>query len=152
MAGATKNVIAIAAGASLGLGFGGNTLATLVTRGLAEMTRLGQVLGGQALTFGGLAGVGDLIATCSSESSRNNQVGRELAQGRSIDEITSRTRMVAEGVKTTEAVLRLAARHGVEMPISEAVGRILDGTETVTDAMAGLMGRAPKPEGHGIVT
>ena len=151
LAGAIKNVIAIAAGMSTGLGFGMNTMATLVTRGLAEMTRLGIALGGQALTFGGLAGVGDLMATCGSPRSRNNRVGYQLGLGRGIDEIVAEMNMVAEGVKTTGAVLDLAARQGVEMPIAEAVGRILYEGETVQQAMAALMGRVPTSEGHGIV-
>ena len=150
LAGAIKNVIAIAAGASAGLGFGMNTMATLVTRGLAEMTRLGIALGGRALTFGGLAGVGDLMATCGSPRSRNNRVGYRLGRGRTIEEIVAGMTMVAEGVKTARPVLDLAARHGVEMPIAEAVGRILHEGETVHQAMAALMGRAPTSEGHGI--
>ena len=128
-----------------------NTMATLVTRGLAEMTRLGIALRGQALTFGGLAGVGDLMATCGSPRSRNNRVGYQLGLGRGIDEIVAEMNMVAEGVKTTGAVLDLAAREGVEMPIAEAVGRILYEGETVQQAMAALMGREPTSEGHGIV-
>ena len=151
VAGATKNVVAIAAGASTGLGFGMNTLATLVTRGLAEMTRLGIAMGGQALTFGGLAGVGDLIATCGSLRSRNNRVGYELGRGRRIEEIVAEMNMVAEGVKTTRAVLDLASRHGVEMPIAESVGRILYEGATVGGALTDLMGRAARAEGHGIV-
>ena len=150
LAGAVKNVIAIAAGVSTGMGFGMNTMATLVTRGLAEMTRLGIAMGGEALTFGGLAGVGDLIATCGSPRSRNNQVGLQLGQGHRIDQILAGMNMVAEGVKTTGAVLDLAARHGVEMPIAEAVGRILYAGETVHEAMTALMGRELKSEGHGI--
>ena len=150
LAGSIKNVIAIGAGVSTGMGFGMNTMATLVTRGLAEMTRLGIALGGQALTFGGLAGVGDLMATCGSPHSRNNRVGFQLGRGRTIDEILADMTMVAEGVKTTRPVLDLAARHGVEMPIAEAVGRILHEGETVEQAMAALMGRVPKSEGHGI--
>lgn len=151
VAGATKNVIALAAGVSLGLGFGMNTMASLATRGLAEMTRLGVVLGGKALTFGGLAGVGDLMATCGSPSSRNYRVGYQLGQGRKIGEITSGMKTIAEAVRTTEAVLQLASRHGVEMPIAEAVGRILYQGETVQEAMKRLMDREPKQEGYGIV-
>ncbi len=151
VAGATKNVMALAAGVSLGMGFGMNTMAGLATRGLAEMTRLGVVLGGEALTFGGLAGVGDLMATCGSPSSRNNRVGYQLGKGRRIGEITSGMKTVAEAVRTTEAVLQLAARHGVEMPIAEAVGRILYQDETALQAMKRLMERTPTQEGHGIV-
>ncbi|MDE0137093.1 MAG: NAD(P)-dependent glycerol-3-phosphate dehydrogenase [bacterium] len=151
VAGATKNVIALAAGVSLGMGFGMNTMAGLATRGLAEMTRLGVVLGGEALTFGGLAGVGDLMATCGSPSSRNHQVGYRLGQGREISGITTGMKTVAEAVRTTEAVLQLAARHGVEMPIAEAVGRILYQGETVHEAMRSLMDRVPTQEGYGIL-
>jgi len=151
VAGAAKNVIAIAAGASTGLGFGMNTTASLVTRGLAEMTRLGIAMGGEALTFGGLAGVGDLMATCGSSRSRNNRVGLQLGKGRGIEQIVSEMNMVAEGVKTTRAVLNLAERHGVEMPIAEAVGGMLYEGQTVHHAMASLMGREPTSEGHGIV-
>ena len=151
VAGATKNVIALAAGVALGMGFGMNTMAGLATRGLAEMTRLGVVLGGEALTFGGLAGVGDLMATCGSPSSRNHQVGYQLGQGHKIGEITTGMKTVAEAVRTTEAVLQLAARHGVEMPIAEAVGRILYQGETVQEAMKRLMDRVPTQEGHGVV-
>ena len=151
VAGAVKNVIAIAAGASTGLGFGMNTTASLVTRGLAEMTRLGIALGGEALTFGGLAGVGDLMATCGSSRSRNNRVGLELGRGRGIHQIVSETNTVAEGVKTTRAVLDLAEQHGVEMPIAEAVGGMLYNGQTVQQAMASLMGRAPTSEGRGLV-
>ena len=150
VAGAIKNVIAIAAGASTGLGFGMNTMATLVTRGLAEMTRLGIAMGGEALTFGGLAGVGDLMVTCGSPRSRNNRVGYQLGRGRKIDDILSEMNMVAEGVNTARAVLDLASRHGVEMPIAESVGRILYEGETVYEAVATLMGREPKSEGYGI--
>ena len=151
VAGATKNVMAIAAGASTGLGFGMNSMATLVTRGLAEMIRLGIALGGEALTFGGLTGVGDLMATCGSPRSRNNRVGYQLGRGRRIDEILAETNMVAEGVRTTRAVLDLASRRGVEMPIAEAVGRILYEGETVREALVDLMDREAKAEGHGIV-
>ena len=150
VAGATKNIIAIAAGVSTGLGFGMNSMSTLATRGLAEITRLGLAMGGEALTFGGLAGVGDLMATCGSPRSRNNRVGYQLGKGRKIDEIVSEMNMVAEGVKTTRAVLDLASRHGVEMPITESVGRILYEGETVQQAMATLMGREPKSEGFGV--
>ena len=151
VAGATKNVMAIAAGASTGLGFGMNSMAALVTRGLVEMTRLGIAMGGEALTFGGLAGVGDLIATCGSPRSRNNRVGYQLGRGRRIDEILAETNMVAEGVKTTKAVLDLASRYGVEMPISEAVGRILYEGATVGGALVDLMTRETKAEAHGIL-
>lgn len=152
VAGATKNVMAIAAGASRGLGLGMNTLASLATRGLAEMTRLGVAVGGKRLTFGGLAGVGDMMVTCYSPLSRNNLVGYRLGRGRGIDEILAEMKMVAEGVKTTRAVLDLASRHGVEMPIAEAVGRIIHQGETVEEAMISLMGRRPRAENHGMAS
>ncbi len=133
IAGALKNVMAIAAGIASGLGYGDNTMAALLTRGLAELTRLGLAVGGHALTFGGLAGVGDLIATCTSEKSRNRTVGYELGKGRSLDEITSSMNMVAEGVKSTAAVLEIARANDVEMPIAEQVGAVLyDGARPAT--------------------
>jgi glycerol-3-phosphate dehydrogenase (NAD(P)+) len=145
-AGALKNVMAIAAGMADGLGFGQNTLATLITRALAEMTRLGVAMGGQPLTFAGLAGMGDLIATCMSDKSRNHMVGYGLGQGRTLDEIISEMNMVAEGVKSTKGVLALAAEYGVEMPIAEQVGRVLYEGASVPDAIATLMGRAARSE------
>lgn len=151
VAGAVKNVMAIAAGAGRGLGFGMNSLASLITRALVEITRLGMAMGGQALTFGGLAGIGDLMATCSSSRSRNNQVGFKLGQGQKLDEIIAEMNMVAEGVKTTKAVLELAHEHDVEMPIAEEVGRVLYEGETPRDALTRLMGREAKSEGRGIV-
>jgi glycerol-3-phosphate dehydrogenase (NAD(P)+) len=152
MAGALKNVMAIAAGIARGLGFGMNTLATLITRALAELTRLGIAMGGNPLTFGGLAGVGDLMATCSSSQSRNNRVGMELGKGRKLDDIIAEMNMVAEGVKTTSAVLELAQRHRVEMPIATEVGRVIHEGEDPRVALARLMGREAKAEGHGIAT
>ncbi|MDX1449693.1 MAG: NAD(P)H-dependent glycerol-3-phosphate dehydrogenase, partial [Acidimicrobiia bacterium] len=117
-AGALKNVMAIAAGMAHGLGFGDNTMATLITRALAELTRLGIAMGGRPLTFAGLAGMGDLIATCTSEKSRNHTVGFGLGKGNSLDEVLAGMKEVAEGVKSTRGVLALAARHDVEMPIA----------------------------------
>ena len=145
-AGALKNVMAIAAGMAKGLGFGHNTLAALITRALAELTRLGIAMGGRPETFAGLAGMGDLIATCASDESRNNRVGMELARGRRLDEIVADMRMVAEGVKTTGAVLELAGRYGVEMPIATQVGRVLDGRAHPRAAVLELMTRQAKPE------
>jgi glycerol-3-phosphate dehydrogenase (NAD(P)+) len=150
LAGAAKNVMAIAAGMVHGLGFGLNTMAAMVTRALAEVTRLGVAMGGSPLTFGGLAGVGDLMATCLSDLSRNHRVGVELGRGRPIDEIVADMRMVAEGVKTTGPVLELAGRHGVEMPIAAEVGRVLDGGSP-HESVVRLMGREARTEGHGIV-
>ncbi|MEZ5169169.1 MAG: NAD(P)H-dependent glycerol-3-phosphate dehydrogenase [Acidimicrobiia bacterium] len=150
IAGALKNVMAIAAGIASGLGYGDNTMAALLTRGLAELTRLGLAAGGHAMTFGGLAGVGDLIATCTSEKSRNRTVGYELGKGRSLDEITSSMNMVAEGVKSTAAVLELAHDHDVEMPIAEQVGAVLYEGREPQDIVPALMLREAKSEAHGL--
>jgi len=147
-AGAVKNVMAIAAGMADGLGFGDNTLATLITRALAEMTRLGEAMGGEAATFSGLAGMGDLIATCASSISRNHTVGFALGRGRSLDEIIAEMNMVAEGVKTTRGVLELADRYDVEIPIAYQVGRVLYDGIPVVEAIASLMGREPRSEAH----
>lgn len=148
--GAVKNVLAIAAGIADGLGYGWNTKATLITRGLAELTRLGVALGGQPLTFLGLAGNGDLIATCSSPQSRNRHVGEELGKGRSLREILDSMTMVAEGVETTPAILGLARRTGIEMPIAENVRAVLAGELSAVDAVLPLMQREAKPELHGL--
>jgi glycerol-3-phosphate dehydrogenase (NAD(P)+) len=145
-AGASKNVMAIAAGMAEGLGFGLNTTATLITRALAEMTRLGVAMGGDPVTFSGLAGMGDLIATCMSSQSRNHAVGFALGKGRSLAQITGEMNMVAEGVKTTPGVLALASRHGVEMPIAVQVGKVLHEDMPVMDAIAALMGREARSE------
>ena len=146
VAGAVKNVMAIAAGMAAGKGFGDNTLATLITRSLVEMTRLGVAMGGDVRTFSGLAGLGDLVATCNSTQSRNHQVGFGLGQGRALDEIVEEMNMVAEGVKSTRGVLALSERYGVEMPIAHQVGRVLyDGVDTTT-ALRELMTRAAKSE------
>jgi glycerol-3-phosphate dehydrogenase (NAD(P)+) len=146
IAGAAKNVMAIAAGICDGLGFGENTRAVLITRGLAELGRLGISLGGKVLTFGGLAGVGDLVATCASPKSRNRTVGFELGQGRSLDDIVSGMQMVAEGVKSAGPLVGLARAHGVEMPIAEQVEAIVDGRCTPREALLALMDRPARPE------
>jgi len=146
VAGVVKNVIAIAAGMAEGMGFGDNTRATLITRGLAEMTRLGVAMGGAPVTFAGLAGMGDLIATCSSKQSRNNMVGLQLGAGKSIDEILASTNMVAEGVKSSPSVLDLARRYGVEMPITEQVVAVCHEDRPAPDALAALMQRSRKGE------
>src|SRR6185295_14375697 len=148
IAGALKNVIAIAAGIAAGLGYGDNTKATIIMRGLAELARLGVALGGDPMTFAGLAGMGDLIATCSSPQSRNRHVGVELGKGRTLDEIVAEMNMVAEGVKTTAAVLELAAREKVEMPLAEFVGRVLYQGARPADLVPELMGRRARPELH----
>lgn len=145
-AGALKNVMAIAAGMAEGLGFGLNTVSMLMTRALVEMSRLGVAMGGRPSTFAGLAGMGDLIATCMSSESRNHRVGLGLGQGKTIDEIVSDMNMVAEGVKSTRGILALADRYNVEMPIAEQVGCVLYDNASVPEAIAILMGRSPKPE------
>jgi glycerol-3-phosphate dehydrogenase (NAD(P)+) len=150
VAGALKNVMAIAAGMIQGMGFGDNTLAAVITRGLAELTRLGIAMGGDPLTFSGLAGMGDLVATCISRQSRNRYVGEALGQGRSIDEIVAEMRMVAEGVKTSGPVVELANRYHVEMPIAEQVAAVIRGDTTVPEALAALMQRRVTTELYGI--
>jgi glycerol-3-phosphate dehydrogenase (NAD(P)+) len=146
LGGALKNVMAIAAGMSDGLGFGDNTRATLITRALAEVTRLGTALGGRPSTFAGLAGMGDLIATCISTNSRNHRVGFGLARGETLEAIVEEMQMVAEGVKTTRAVLDLAAKHRIDMPIAAHVGMVLYEGMHPRDAVLSLMTRDPKPE------
>ena len=146
IAGATKNVMAIAAGIGDGLGLGDNTRAVLITRGLAELGRLGVALGGKVLTFGGLAGVGDLVATCASPKSRNRTVGFALGEGRSLEEIVGGMDMVAEGVKSAGPLVGLAQAHGVEMPIAEQVHAIVDGRCSPAEALLNLMRRPARPE------
>ena len=150
IAGTLKNVIAIAAGIAAGLGYGDNTKAALITRGLAELARLGVALGGEPLTFSGLAGMGDLVATCTSAQSRNRHVGVELGRGRGLDEIVTEMNMVAEGVKSTGAVLELAAQHRVDMPIAAMVGAVLYEGRRPADLVPTLMLREAKAELHGI--
>ncbi len=150
MAGALKNVLAIGAGIADGLGYGDNTKAALMTRGLAELARLGIAMGGDPLTFAGLAGMGDLIATCSSPQSRNRHVGMQLGKGQPLDDIVNEMHMVAEGVKTTAAVLELAGRHKVEMPLASFVGRVLYEGARPADLVPELMLRKAKPELHGM--
>ncbi len=146
LAGALKNVIAVGAGMAAGLGAGHNTLAALITRGLAEITRLGVALGAERATFSGLAGMGDLVLTCTGSLSRNRTVGYRLGRGEKLTEILADMTAVAEGVKTAEAVHALAARHGVEMPISEQVYAIVHEGRSPVEAMRALMLRDPKPE------
>jgi glycerol-3-phosphate dehydrogenase (NAD(P)+) len=145
-AAATKNIIAIAAGASDGLGFGDNTKASLVTRGLAEMTRFGVKQGAKPLTYLGLAGVGDLVATCTSRHSRNRAVGEWLAKGKSAEEIVAEMRMVAEGIRTAPAVDQLAARLGVDAPITHEVARALEARVDLGAAVKSLMTRTAADE------
>jgi glycerol-3-phosphate dehydrogenase (NAD(P)+) len=146
IAGAVKNVIAIAAGVSTGLGLGTNTMAALVTRGLAEMTRVAVALGGRRETLAGLAGLGDLILTSTGALSRNRSVGIELGKGRELGEILSATRMVAEGVGSAAAALELARRAGVEMPITEQVHAVLTAGRATRDSIRELMERRLKQE------
>ncbi|MCU1388234.1 MAG: hypothetical protein JWL72_1572 [Ilumatobacteraceae bacterium] len=144
--GVVKNIIAIAAGMAEGMGFGDNTRATIITRGLAEMTRLGMAMGAQAGTFAGLAGIGDLIATCSSKQSRNNTVGLELGAGRKIKDILAGMCMVAEGVKSSPPRLDRARRYGVDMPITEQVVAVCHKGRSASDALSALMQRSTKSE------
>lgn len=144
--GALKNIIAIAAGVVEGLGLGHNALAALITRGLAEITRLAVALGAQRETLSGLAGLGDLVLTCTGALSRNRHVGIELARGRALPEILSSTKMVAEGVRTTHAALDLGARHGVELPIAAQMADVLAGRRDAQAAVCELMGRRQRQE------
>ena len=146
LGGALKNVMALAAGMVSGLGFGHNTRAALITRGLAEMSRLGTGLGANPLTFAGLAGMGDLILTCTGDLSRNRAVGYALGQGRTLEQVLSEMRMVAEGVETTRATHALAQREGIEMPIVAQVHAVLFEGRSPEDAVRTLMLREPKPE------
>lgn len=146
LGGALKNVVALAAGVSAGLGYGHNTLAALITRGLAEITRLGVAAGAEKATFYGLAGLGDLVLTCTGSLSRNRTVGYRLGQGESLKAILSDMTAVAEGVRAAEAVRELAARLGVEMPIMEQMYAIVHEGRSPSDALRTLMSREPKTE------
>jgi len=148
LGGAIKNVIAIAAGIVDGLGLGTNARAALVTRGLAEMTRLGVTMGAEARTFAGLAGMGDLILTCTGDLSRNRTLGRKLAEGARPDDVVAGSRTVAEGVNACRSVRRLAGRHAVEMPICEAVHRVLFEAQDAREAVEQLMSRGLRFEGE----
>jgi len=144
--GSVKNVVAIGAGVVHGLGLGHNAMAALVTRGLAEITRLAVAMGGAAQTLAGLAGLGDLVLTCSGDLSRNRMVGVELAHGRKLEQIVSSMKMVAEGIKTTTAVTDLAKRHSVEMPICEQMLQMLQFGVSPREAIQRLMDRSLKGE------
>ncbi|MCA1825086.1 MAG: NAD(P)H-dependent glycerol-3-phosphate dehydrogenase [Mycobacteriales bacterium] len=144
--GAVKNVIALATGMADGMGFGDNTKASLITRGLAEITRLGLALGAEPMTFMGLAGMGDLVATCMSPLSRNHMVGEALGRGRSLDDVMAEMRMVAEGVKSSKSIVDLARRNGIEMPISEHVVRVVHEGMQPKDMVRSLMSREAKAE------
>lgn len=144
--GSVKNVIALANGMAAGLGFGENSQAALITRGLAEMARLGMALGADPLTFQGLAGVGDLIATCQSPLSRNRTFGVNLGSGLTVDETIAATQQTCEGVKSCQSILDLATRHGVDMPITEQVVQVVHQGMRPIDMLSAFMSRAPKPE------
>jgi glycerol-3-phosphate dehydrogenase (NAD(P)+) len=146
LGGAVKNVIALACGVATGLGFGDNTRASLITRGLAETARLGMALGADVTTFAGLAGLGDLVATCSSPLSRNRTFGEHLGQGMSVAEVLEITKQTAEGVKTCRSVLDLARAHGVDVPITEAVVRVCHEGESAAQMVREMMSREAKPE------
>ena len=148
--GAVKNVMAIAAGISDGVGFGDNTKAAIVTRGISEIKRLGVAMGAKPETFSGLAGIGDLVVTCMSGLSRNRYLGEQVGKGRSMEEIEKEMNMVAEGVRTTQSIVALAKRYDVEMPITEAVHRILFEGKKPLEAVSELMDREAKEE-HWIV-
>jgi glycerol-3-phosphate dehydrogenase (NAD(P)+) len=147
IAGVVKNVMAIACGMAVGLGYGDNTRAALITRALAELIRFGEALGGEQRTFAGLAGVGDLVATCTSRKSRNLSVGVALGQGTPLHDAIG-GRSVAEGVRSSRAVVDLASRLGVEVPVAEQVVAVCFAGQTPSDGVAALMGRAPRAEFH----
>jgi glycerol-3-phosphate dehydrogenase (NAD(P)+) len=144
--GAMKNIIAIAAGVVEGFDLGHNALAALITRGLAEVTRLACAAGGRRETLAGLSGLGDLVLTCTGSLSRNRHVGVELARGRTLDEILAGMKMVAEGVRTTRAALALGSRYGVELPIATQMAEVLDGRSRVRSAIEALMLRPQRAE------
>lgn len=146
LGGALKNIVAIAVGMGDGLDAGDNTRAAVITRGLAELTRLGMAMGGQAATFAGLAGMGDLVATCTSPQSRNRHVGEKLGQGQPLEQIIAEMNMVAEGVKSVPAVMELAANNQIEMPIAYEVHRVIKGEGTPSQAFRGLLRQASGAE------
>lgn len=146
LSGAVKNVIALAVGMVEGMGLGDNSKASIITRGLAEITRLGVALGAEPATFAGLAGMGDLVATCASPLSRNRSFGVHLGQGMSMDEVVAITNRTAEGVKSTGAVLELARAQGIDMPITEAVTGVVNGEVPLSELASSLLSRARKSE------
>ncbi len=150
LGGAVKNVIALAVGMSAGMGLGDNTRASLITRGLAETARLGAALGADQHTFAGLAGMGDLVATCSSPLSRNRTFGENLGKGMAVNDVIAITRQTAEGVKSSQSVLELARRHGVEMPITEVMVAVMHHDLEVGKVAALLTSRSAKPERYGV--
>jgi glycerol-3-phosphate dehydrogenase (NAD(P)+) len=150
LCGASKNVVAVAAGLSDGLGYGDNSKASLMTRGLAEMSRLGHVLGANPLTYMGLAGVGDLIATCTSQHSRNRGLGEHVAKGGTVASYTEETHMVAEGAKSCVSLDELGKMHDVELPITRQVREVLHEGASLDQAYAALLGREARDELHGM--
>jgi len=150
VAGALKNVMAIASGMADGLGTGDNTRAAVITRGLAELSRLGLAMGGELLTFAGLAGMGDLVATCISPQSRNRYVGEQLGKGRTLTEVVDEMNMVAEGVKTSAVVAELGEQYGIEMPIAEEVYAVVHQGRTAEEAYRGLLCREVGAEHEGM--
>jgi len=149
LGGTVKNIIALAVGVAVALGLGDNAKASLITRGLAEMARLGEAMGADPRTFAGLAGMGDLVATCSSPLSRNRRFGEYLGQGMNVAQAKELTIQTAEGVTSYAPVLELARKYGAEMPITEVVGGVITGRLSVGDAAAVLMSRSAKPEWYG---
>ncbi|HZE32425.1 MAG TPA: NAD(P)H-dependent glycerol-3-phosphate dehydrogenase [Actinoallomurus sp.] len=150
LGGAVKNVIALAVGIAVGMGMGDNATALLMTRGLAEIARLGGALGADQHTFAGLAGMGDLVASCSSPLARNRTFGENLGRGMSLEEVVAVTKQTVEGVKSCDAVLELARTHHVEMPITEAIVAVMHGGLSPVEAGRLLMSRTPKPERYGV--
>ena len=150
LGGAVKNVIALAVGVAVGMGLGDNVRAMLMTRGLAEIARLGAALGADQHTFAGLAGMGDLVATCTSPLSRNRTFGENLGRGMTLAEVVAATKQTAEGVKSCESVLELARKHDVEMPITEVVVGVVHEGMIPGEAAVLLMSRTPKPERYGV--
>jgi glycerol-3-phosphate dehydrogenase (NAD(P)+) len=150
LGGAIKNIVAISAGMADSMGFGDNAMAALMTRGLAELTRVGTRLGGQPITFAGLAGVGDMIVTCMSKYSRNRRVGKELGKGRKIDDVIAEMNMVAEGVKTCKPILALGQNADAWMPITEGVVSVIYEGKTPDEMVADILSRAPVHETFGI--
>ncbi len=146
LGGTVKNIIALACGMAEGMGFGDNTRASIMTRGLAETARLGLVLGAEPATFAGLAGLGDLVATCSSPLSRNRTFGERLGRGETLEEVAQATKQIAEGVKSCRSVLDLARAHCVDMPITEAVVDVCHSGHRAPDVLRRVMQREPKPE------
>ncbi len=150
LGGAVKNVIALAVGIAAGMGLGDNTKATLITRGLAEIARLGTALGADQHTFSGLAGLGDLVASCSSPLARNRSFGEKLGQGVPLAEVLASTTQTVEGVKSSQSVRQLARDHGVEMPITEVIAGVMHDGLAITDAVLLLASRSAKPERYGV--